>query len=195
MNCSVPDAALWDVRSPAVAADAEKLKSLYSQYAPAIFRRARKLLDDEAEAADVTQEVFLDYLRQSSRWTGAAAPFTVLYQMATYQSFDRLRKRARWSGQLRAIEFDEGAEDPAFEVASPVEPMARVEAAKDLALLTSGEDEQTMTIAVLYFVEGHSTLEIADALDLSRKTVGRVLKAFSERGRKRATRLSMEGAA
>ena len=188
-------ASLGGVRNPAVAAAADTLKLLYAQFAPAIFRRARRLLNDEAEAADVTQEVFLDYLRHDSRWRGTASPFTLLYQMATYQSFDRLRKQARWSGRLKAFEFDEEGEGPALDVPSRDDSIARVEAAKDLALLTSGEDERTMTVALLYYVEGNTAEEVAQSLDLSRKTVGRLLKGFAERARKRATRFSMEGAA
>ena len=42
----------------------------------------------------VTQDVFLGYFKLDGKLTGAASPFTVLYQMATYQSVDRLRRRA-----------------------------------------------------------------------------------------------------
>ena len=182
---------------PHVGADADRLTELYRRYAPALFRRARSLLGaDETEAHDVVQDVFAAYLKNESRLRGEAAPFTVLYQMTTFQSVDRLRKRSRWSGRLTSLTVEEDAEGPALQVASPDDSTARLEAARDVALLTHGEDEQTLTCALLYFVEGYTTQEIADSLDISRKTVGRALAAFSQRAKKRADRFGVaEGVA
>jgi len=169
-----------------------RFNELYRRYAPAVFRRALSLLGgDEASAKDVTQEVFLGYFQGQHRLTGAAQPFTVLYQMATYQSVDRLRRNARWHGRMPELahrEDDEGPTTPVTDGGS-----SRVEATHDLALLTKGEDEQTLTCAVLYFVEGNTTQEIADTLDISRKTVGRALAAFAERANKRAERFTVKG--
>ncbi|MBE2249049.1 MAG: sigma-70 family RNA polymerase sigma factor [Myxococcus sp.] len=171
-----------------------RFNELYRRYAPAVHRRALSLLGGDAAAAqDVTQDVFLGYFRAEARLTGAAQPFTVLYQMATYQSVDRLRARARWHGKLGALSLDEDAEGPAAQLPADAGGVTRVEATHDLALLTKGEDEQTLTCAVLYFVEGYTTQEIADTLDLSRKTVGRALAAFGARARKRAERLTVKG--
>jgi RNA polymerase sigma factor (sigma-70 family) len=173
-----------------------RFSELYRRFAPAIFRRAKTLLGgDEAEAHDVTQDVFLGFFKLEARLSGAASPFTVLYQMATYQAVDRLRRRARWHGRLSAFEHDEESSEPAPVLPTNDGGTSRVEATHDLALLTKGEDEQTLTCAILYFVEGHTTQEIADTLDLSRKTVSRALAAFAERANKRAERFTPKGAA
>jgi RNA polymerase sigma-70 factor (ECF subfamily) len=173
----------------------ERFTELYRRFAPAVFRRAKSLLGgDEAEARDVTQDVFLGYFRLEAKLTGAASPFTVLYQMATYQSVDRLRRRARWTGRLQSLHHDEEHEGPALQLPAQDGGSQRVEATHDLALLTKGEDEQTLTCAVLYFVEGYTTSEIADTLDVSRKTVSRALAAFAARATKRAERLTPKGA-
>jgi RNA polymerase sigma-70 factor (ECF subfamily) len=181
---------------PGVSGDADRLAELYRRYAPAVHRRAMSLLNgDEAEAHDVTQEVFLGWYQNEANLRGEAAPFTVLYQMATYRAVDRLRRRARWSGKLTSLTIDEDAEGPALQVPASDGGPARVEAFQDLSLLTHGEDEQTLTCAVLYFVEGYTTDEIAETLDVSRKTVGRALAAFADRAQKRAVRFGVKGAA
>lgn len=172
--------------------DAASFTALYRRYAPAVHRRARSLLNDEAEAWDVTQEVFIGFFKGGSRLRGEASPFTVLYQMATYQAIDRLRARSRWSGSLHSLSIDEDSDGPALQVTHPRDDAARINAAKDLALLTAGEDEQTLTAALLYFVEGYTTEELAQTLSVSRKTVGRMLAAFCERAQKRAERFGME---
>ncbi|MHB8872949.1 MAG: RNA polymerase sigma factor, partial [Myxococcaceae bacterium] len=122
---------------------------------------------------------------------GEAAPFTLLYQIATCQAVDRLRKRARWTGRLGAMSVEEEDERAAeAEVATAHEGgMAQVEAAQDLALLTHREQPEVVTAAYLYFVEGHTTEEVGQVLDLSRKTVGKLLAGFAERARKRNARL------
>lgn len=173
-------------------AAADRFNEIYRRFAPAIFRRAKSLLRDEAEAHDVTQDVFLGFFKLTD---STPSPFTVLYQMATYQSIDRLRRRARWHGHLTSLTAEEDADGPTLQLPSNDGGALRVEATHDLALLTKGEDEQTLTCAVLYFVEGMTTSEIADTLDVSRKTVGRALAAFAERANKRAERFTPKGAA
>jgi RNA polymerase sigma factor (sigma-70 family) len=191
---SLPPSGGGSTTAGLMAADAANaLADLYRRYAPAIQRRALRLLGDESESYDVTQEVFLAYWRGRAKLRGEAAPFTVLYQMATFQAVDRLRRRARWSGRLSSLSVDEDVDGPAFQVPAPEAGVKQVEAANDLALLTKGEDEQTLTTALLYFVEGYSTEEIAATLDVSRKTVGRTLAAFAERAQKRAVRFGTGG--
>ena len=175
-----------------MAVTSSELEALYRRHAPAINRRALQLLRDPQEALDVTQEVFIAYLKGAHRLRGEAQPFTVLYQIATYQSLDRLRKRSRWNKRLApaAPLNDDGGEPDFPEPVAIEDGMARVEATQDLALLTQGEDAQTMTAASLYFVEGCTTEEIAQVLELSRKTVGKLLAQFTERARKRGERLA-----
>jgi RNA polymerase sigma factor (sigma-70 family) len=196
------DSNVWTLRVPAPdcvqMADerTQRFNELYRRYAPAVFRRAASLLGgDEAAAQDITQDVFLGYFRSESKLRGEASPFTVLYQMATYQAVDRLRHRARWHGALPKLPDDEEALDALAQLPAPESSTSRVDAMHDLALLTKGEDEQTLTCAVLYFVEGYTTEEVAQALDLSRKTVGRALAAFAERANKRSERFTVKGTA
>jgi RNA polymerase sigma-70 factor (ECF subfamily) len=173
-----------------MAHDDAQTADLYRRFSPALYRRALALLGDPQEALDVAQETFLDFLDARSRMRGDASAFTFLYQMATYKAFDRLRRRARWSGLLAETSYEEGEQDPVERAADDAEPHGRrVEAACDLALLTQGEKPEVLTAALLYFVEGYTTDEVAQTLELSRKTVGKHLARFAERARKRAARM------
>jgi RNA polymerase sigma factor (sigma-70 family) len=176
-------------------AESGHLDTLYRRFGPAIHRRARAVLRDSQEALDVTQDTFLDYMRGQGSLRGEAAPFTVLYQIATYKAVDRLRRNSRWSGVLGPLEIKDD-EDPSrpgeWATASPG-GLERVEAQQDLALLTEGEKPQTLTAAFLYFVEGHSMDEVAKILELSRKSVSDLLHRFTERARARSARLRRSG--
>ena len=175
--------------------DSQLVGDLYRRYGPAVNRRLRSLLGDEQEALDLTQEVFLAFLDARKRLRGEASAFTVLYQIATHKAVDSLRRRARWSGTLGRVDYDESAEDQA---AAPAADAAhspqRVEAALDLALLTRDESPEVLTAAFMYFVERYTTEEIGESLGLSRKTIGKYLAGFAERARKRSARLSKEDA-
>jgi RNA polymerase sigma factor (sigma-70 family) len=150
------------------------------------------MLRDDEEAFDVTQDTFLAYMRGEASLRREASPFTVLYQIATHKAVDRLRRNSRWSGVLSSFDISED-EAPARSgegTGSHEGGMARVEAMRDLALLTDGEKAQTLTAAVLYFAEGHSMQEVGEALDLDRKEVSDLLHEFAERARKRSARLT-----
>ncbi len=171
-------------------AGADHLTELYRRYGPGIHRRARFLLGDADEALDVTQDTFLAYMRAEAGLRGQASPFTVLYQIASHKAVDRLRRRSRWSGRLGALDVEEeAAEDPGRRLEAHPGGLERVEAMQDLALLTHGEEPQTLTAALLYFVEEHTLEEVAQVLDLTRKTVSKLLQQFCERARKRSLRL------
>jgi RNA polymerase sigma factor (sigma-70 family) len=180
-------------------AESGHLDTLYRRFGPAIHRRARAVLRDSQEALDVTQDTFLDYMRGQGSLRGEAAPFTVLYQIATYKAVDRLRRNSRWSSASGSLDIkddekdDEDSERPGAWTASHQGGMERVEALRYLALLTEGEKPQTLTAAVLYFVEGHTLEEVAKALDLSRKNISELLHRFAERARRRGARLKDKG--
>ncbi|MCP3139295.1 RNA polymerase sigma factor [Pyxidicoccus xibeiensis] len=174
--------------------DAGDLAGLYRRFGPAVHRRALSLTRDAEEALDVTQDTFLAYMKSRDTPRAEASPFTLLYQIATYRAVDRVRRRARWYGRLGPLSVEDAdgeAEQRGQDVASAhTGGLERVEALQDLALLTQGEDPEVLTVAVLYFVEGHTTEEVAQVLDLSRKTVSRMLARFAERAQKRSLRLS-----
>jgi RNA polymerase sigma factor (sigma-70 family) len=171
--------------------EGQNLAELYKRFGPGVHRRAVSITRDEQEALDVTQETFLAYMRAMPKLRGDAAPFTVLYSIATNLALDRVRRRARWSGILGSLSGPgDDDEDPVAAVPSPdAGGVPRTEAAMDLALLTQGEKPDAVTAAFLYFVEGYTTDEIGRSLDLSRKTVGRLLVRFAERAKKRSARL------
>jgi RNA polymerase sigma factor (sigma-70 family) len=140
----------------------------------------------------VTQDTFLAYMRGQASLRGGASPFTVLYQIATHKAVDRLRRNSRWSGVLGSLDIAED-EVPArlgTWAATDEGGMTRIEALRDLALLTAGEKSETLTAAVLYFVEGYTMEEVAKTLDLSRKTVSELLQGFAGRARERSARLN-----
>ena len=155
------------------------IAELYRRHAPALQRRCASIVGNSEEARDLVQETFARYMSAQTSFD-RASPFTVLYRIATNASIDRLRRRKT------ATEDELDPEVLAGDLGN--EPR-RVDQLHDLALLTRGLTEEELTVAVLHHLDGYTQDNIAASLDMSRKTVGKILGKFEEHVKKRAARL------
>ena len=107
----------------------------------------------------------------------------MLYRIATNASIDRLRRR-KTAGE-EELDVETRAGDLGGEP-------RRIENLHDLAQLTRGLSEEELTVAVLHHLDGYTQEAIASSLDLSRKTVGKILTRFEDHVKKRAARLGFD---
>ena len=161
----------------------DDVAELYRRHAPALQRRCASIVGSPDEARDLVQETFARYISARGSFADRATPFTVLYRIATNASIDRLRRRKTKS------EDELDAEVHAGDLGN--EPR-RVDDLHDLAMLTRGLAEEELTVAVLHHLDGYTQDQIAASLDMSRKTVGKVLGKFEEHVKKRAARLGFD---
>lgn len=80
------------------------------------FRLAYAIVHNEADARDISQEVWLTVWKQLATFRGDSRFTTWLHPIVTRRSLDHLRKRRRWFD--RFLPFDTG-DDNAVEVAEP----------------------------------------------------------------------------
>jgi RNA polymerase sigma factor (sigma-70 family) len=156
--------------------DGDRVAELYKRHAPALHRRCASIVGSE-DARDLVQETFARYL--ASARVDDHVPFAVLYRIATNASIDRVRRRKT------AGEDELHAEAQVGDLGN--EPR-RIDNLHDLAFLTKGLSEEELTVAVLHHLDGYTQDGIAASLDLSRRTVGKILARFEEHVKKRAAR-------
>lgn len=161
--------------------DEEAIARLYERYGHALFRRCRSLVGNEEDAHELLQETFCQFWQGRHRFARRSSAFTFLYRIATNLSIDRLRRR-RTAGVHQS--WDEGAVAVAFA------GERRTLAASELAELTQGLSAETLTMAVMAHVDGMTQDEIALALGVSRRTVGKRLKHFKAHARGRVAAAS-----
>ena len=161
------------------AREGDEVAELYKRHAPALHRRCVSILGNRDEALDLVQETFARYLATKDNWKDHGSAFAVLYRIATNASIDRLRRRKT------ASEDELHAEAHVGDLGN--EPR-RIDNLRDLAFLTKGLSEEELTVAVLHHLDGYTQENIATSLDLSRRTVGKILNKFEEHVKKRAAR-------
>ncbi len=159
--------------------EGDAVAELYKRHAPALHRRCASICGNRDEASDLVQETFARYLSSKDKWDSHGSAFAVLYRIATNASIDRLRRRKTASEDELDAEVHSGD--------LGAEPR-RIDNMRDLAFLTKGLSEEELTVAVLHHLDGYTQDGIAASLDLSRRTVGKILNRFEEHVKKRAAR-------
>jgi RNA polymerase sigma-70 factor (ECF subfamily) len=153
---------------------AEEAAQLYREYGPAVYRRCMRLLRDREAARDATQEVFVKLLRDPSLFERRETVLPWIYRVATNYCLN-LRRNGLRRGE-RALE------DEALPLAGGPTPESYP--ARHLAQrVLSRFDAATQAIAVGVLVDGMEHEEVAAALGISRRTVGRKLQRFLEKAR------------
>src|SRR5436190_16321479 len=139
---------------------------LYDRHVSAVYRYVYYRVRDDAEAEDLTSDVFMKALRAIPRYEPRQAFLAWLYRIARNAVIDRSR-RTRIQ-----ISFEDALAHPGVD--QVVEPDAALLALSDkvavrgaLAKLTPLQQE----VIVLRFVEGYSTHEIADLVGKREGTV------------------------
>jgi RNA polymerase sigma-70 factor (ECF subfamily) len=141
-----------------------------------VYKLARRMLADPDEAADATQEVFVRVMRSVVGFRGEAAFGTWLHRVTVNVCLTLLKKRtqARETGMV-AGRTPFALPDDVFEIAGEdASPDDRAETAdlvrrSEIALMTLNEEARA--VVVLRDIEGLSTKEVADLLNVTENVV------------------------
>jgi RNA polymerase sigma-70 factor, ECF subfamily len=157
-----------------VGGDQAAFRQLMRQHNRALYRAARSILKDDAEAEDALQESYLSAYRAIGSFRGAAKLSTWLFRIVANEALARLRKRAAVA-QAFPLRLYEGlhAEGEQSESA-PEQPERAAQRAETRRLLEAKIDllpDAFRTVFMLRALEQLSTTETAAALDIPEATV------------------------
>ena len=168
----------------ALAGDEAAVRTLVRRHNRRLFRVARGVVRDDAEAEDVVQEAYVRAFTNLSSFRGEAGFATWLTRIALNEALGRLRRR-RPRADVAEIE-NVGPDDPRI-VAFPAQPPAtpEVEAGRAqvrglLEQLIDGLPPFLRLVVILRDVEGMNTEETAVHLGIRPETV----KTRLHRGRR-----------
>src|SRR5574339_420869 len=89
------DAADVELATRVAAGEAAAFEALMRRYNRTLFRTARAILRDDAEAEDALQEAYLQAYQAIGGWRGEAKLSTWLARVVANEALMRLRKQAR----------------------------------------------------------------------------------------------------
>lgn len=134
-----------------------------------VYRTVRAVLRDDAEAEDVMQHAYVAAWTQLARFQGASSFSTWLVRIALNEALARLRKRGRF---VELVDPDDEAEAPMkHDEFDPEKAASANELGRVLESLIEELPTHFRTVFVLREVEGMSTHEVAQALELSEDNV------------------------
>jgi RNA polymerase sigma-70 factor (ECF subfamily) len=151
----------------------EEIADAYLRYFPLIERKSRRMLRGSTEAQDLAQETFLRLWQSRLDLRDATATTAWLYRTCTRLAIDRLRASGRTV---------EGAGDLIDAVASPEAAAEdRSHGRRLLGALVSALPSIELAAAVLSRVDGLNHREIGEVLEVSERTVRRLLTRVDQR--------------
>jgi RNA polymerase sigma-70 factor (ECF subfamily) len=160
---------------------------LMRRYNERIYRAARSIVRDEQEAEDIMQQAYVNAFTHLRQFNGSAQFSTWLTRIAINEALARVRRRGRYE----ALDDDLSNVEP-FMSTNPVQNPERQAFVGELrGLLEWAIDtlpDGMREVFVLRDVEGLSTAEVADSLEVSED----VVKTRLSRGRAALRRALLE---
>lgn len=152
-----------------LAGDSSLFEILMRRYNQRLFRVARGILAEDAEAEDVMQEAYVRAFRELASFRGEARFATWLTRIACHEALARARKRRR----LVSISGLAGGAppDPPAETASPERDLENRELQAVLREAVEVLPDPLRAVFCLREIEGLSTEQTADALGLTIENV------------------------
>jgi len=147
-------------------------EQVFRDFAPRVFHMARKMVNSEADAEDVTQDVLLQVVRKLPSFRGEAAFPTWLHRITINAALSHRRKRAvREEGRIRdpldALLEDDRQAPASRGTQGPDVLMESRETRVLIERAIAGLPEIYRNVFVLADVEGWANAAIADSLGLT----------------------------
>ncbi len=167
----------FEIAQRIAAGDRDQLRLLMRRYNQRLYRTARSILKDDAEAEDAVQEAYLLAYQAMGGFRGGAKLSTWLVRIVVNESIGRARKRSR---RAELIQLDGTTHQESDTVegnmsdASPEQPEHAALRAETRRLLEAKIDllpDAFRTVFVLRAVEEMTVEEAAACLDIPPATV------------------------
>lgn len=172
MSPNEPDArTLARLRSGDIGA----LATIYELLGPRVYRLSRRIISNQADAEDATQEVFIRAFEQAAKFDGRSRFSTWLYRLAVHHCLNKAKQRDRKrASEHRAAELLEHACDQS--TVSPLERVVGKEQSELLDNLLKSLPTNYRACLVLREFEDLSYAEVAEILQIP---VGTVMSRLS----------------
>lgn len=158
--------------------DQGAFEELWLKYEQRVFNHCLRMVGDEQESQDLTQDVGVKVIRNIQNYEHTYAFYTWLYRITVNCCIDFLRKKRRRAQEISLTpdSEDDGSDQMREhnirdETFMPDKTLLNLELSEVMNRAIAQLSEKLRAIIVLKEVDGFSYEEIADILDCSRGTV------------------------
>jgi RNA polymerase sigma-70 factor (ECF subfamily) len=157
------------------AGDRAEFAKMVDAYSSMIYRVGLKMLNNPQDAEDVLQETFIKAFRNLDRFDGRASVSTWLYRIATNEALMHLRKKRPDSVSVETPwEGDDDEQEPLQIIDWCCLPENELMSTEVREYLDQAADKLPASLKVVFVlrdIEGLSTRETANVLDISETAV------------------------
>jgi len=155
--------------------DRAEFAQLMDKYSGIIYRLSLKMVENPQDAEDVLQETFIKAFRGLPRFDGRSSLSTWLYRIAVNESLMHLRRRKQPALSIdQPLETEDDQQEPTQIVdfcCMPEKELMSFEAQLYMDKAVESLQPNLKAVFLLRDIEGLSTEETADALNLSQMAV------------------------
>lgn len=155
--------------------DQKAFRELYELYSAKVYNTAISYVQQERDAEEITQDVFVSIFRNAKSFKGNASVSTWIYRIAVNTSINYLRKRKKY----RLFQFGDTSNDE-IDFKHPGVLLENKENARALFKVIDTLPNSQKTAFILSFVEDLPRKKVAEIMDTSLKSV----EALLQRGKK-----------
>jgi RNA polymerase sigma-70 factor (ECF subfamily) len=145
-------------------------ETLMRRHNQRIYRTVRGVLGDDSDVEDVMQQAYVSAYQHLAGFEGRARFSTWMTRIAINEAYARLRKRAR-TEPAPWEDDDAMADEPPSAGPTPEQVAARLEMQALLERAVDTLSAPNRTVFMLRSVEGLTTAETAECLDISEEAV------------------------
>ncbi len=145
-----------------------RIAKLFESHGAMVYRRARCILGNDADAEEATQEAFIRALRGLDDHRAESELSTWLYRIVTNYCINKLRDKRR-----RQQLMSEKVKSQTY-----LRPRSAGDMMVVRKLLSEAPDDRWSQAALCVYVDGMSHQEAAEVLQVSKRTVGNLLTRF-----------------
>ncbi len=143
-------------------------KQLVQRHQEQVRKTVIGMLGEGAEAEDVAQEVFINFYKKIDSFRGESKLSTYLTRIAINLSLNEIKKRKR--NQSRYLSIDK--EENIFQISDKKDYSVQIETKEIIHKALANLDEDYRVVIVLRMIDGYSTKEVSEILQLPMGTVG-----------------------
>lgn len=148
--------------------DGEALHLLMNQHRHQILNLCYRYLNNQEDAEEVTQDVFIRLFRSAGSYEPRAKLSTFLYRIAVNLSLNKIRDRKlKRFLSLHSMSADERSLDPASDEDQPDVALERTEKIERIRKVISSLPESQRTTVILHRFQELSYEEIAEVMECS----------------------------